>query len=532
MLTLLYLIAPPPGASAQEETATEDDGGYFEEIAVEIVNVEVYVSDKDGNPVSGLTIDDFEVFEDGRPVELLNFYAVANGRPTSLGDSIEEQSEDPLAVPERTVDERTYPVEQRLNLIIYVDNLFIHPLNRNRVFSRLRSFLYDTVKPGDQVMLASYDRSLHIRYPFSSDIDGVTRALDELQKMTGYAQAREQERYEAIQKIYETSSLHQALFAASSFADNTSHEANESLDGLREMLESLAGLPGRKMLVHLSDGLPTVPGQDLYQAVQQRFVDQSALAEAMSYDLSQRYVHLITEANSNRVSFYTIDAAGLRTQSGMGAELRGAASPTPVSFAVDAVRTSNLQDTIITMAGKTGGQAIFNTNDVSDNLRRVTQDFDNYYSLGYRAPISKRGRYHKIEVKIRDKIKGWRLRHREGYRDKSIEAQMEDMVTAYFIHGYEINPLGAAVDMGPQTRLDDGNYDVAIRVRIPLAKITLLPLGEFHQAQLRLYFSAIDEKGSKSPVGEMPLELRIPNESVASSWSPGTSSILSAEGES
>ena len=92
---------------------------------------------------------------------------------------------------------------------------------------------------------------------------------------------------------------------------------------------------------------------------------------------------------------------------------------------------------------------------------------------------------------------------------------MADMVTAYFIHGYEINPLGAAVDMVPQTRLDDGNYDVAIRVRIPLAKITLLPLGEFHQAQLRLYFSAIDEKGSKSPVGEMPLELRIPNESVA-----------------
>ena len=31
---------------------------------------------------------------------------------------------------------------------------------------------------------------------------------------------------------------------------------------------------------------------------------------------------------------------------------------------------------------------------------------------------------------------------------------------------------------------------------------------------MRLYFSAIDDKGSKSPLGEMPLELRIPSESL------------------
>jgi VWFA-related protein len=363
-------------------------------------------------------------------------------------------------------------------------------------------------------MLASYDRSLNIRHPFSSDIDGVSSALDDLEKMTGYAQSREQERAEAIQKIYETSSLHKAMFAASSFADNTRHEIDQSLDGLREMLESLAGLPGRKMLVHLSDGLPAVPGQDLFQAVQQRFVDQSALAEAMAYDLSQRYVHLIAEANSNRVSFYTIDAAGLRTQSGMGAEQRGIASPAPVSFAVDAVRTSNLQDTLIGMADKTGGQAIFNTNDVSEGLKRVTQDFDNYYSLGYRAPTIDRGRYHDIEVRLQEKEKGWKIRHREGYRDKSIDSQMEDVVNAFFVHGYQANPLGAILEHGRQTPKSDGNYSVAIRVRIPIARVTLIPRPSFHEARLHLYFSAIDAKGAKAPVAELPFELRIPDESM------------------
>ncbi len=513
-MVLLGAVVTTSWARSQEVTTEDEETGYFEEIAVEIVNVEVYVTDRDGKPVEGLTLEDFEVFEDKGPVELINFYSVSKGRPTSLGEPVEEKPVDPLAQPEEELSELTYPVEQRLNLIIYVDNLFIHPLNRNRVFSRLRQFLFDTLRPGDQVMLASYDRSLHIRFPFSSDIDGVSAALDDLEKLTGYAQQREQERSERIQAIYETSSLHKALFEASSFADNARHEADESLNGLREMLDSLGGLPGRKMLLHVSDGLPAVPGQDLYQAVQQKFIDQSALAEAMSYDLSQRYVHLIAEANSNRVSFYTIDAAGLRTQSGMGAENRAINSPTSVSFAVDAVRTSNLQDTLISMADKTGGQAIFNTNDVSEGLQRITQDFDNYYSLGYRAPTTRRGRYHDIEVRLRDKESGWRIRHREGYRDKPTEMQMEDAINAFFVHGFEANPLEAQIDLGPQTDEGDGKFDVAIRVRVPIAKVTLVPRPGFHEAQLRLYFSAIDTKGAKAPVAELPLELRIPDESL------------------
>jgi VWFA-related protein len=511
---LLGISLTPGFVAAQEETTTEEEAGYFEEIAVDIVNVEVYVTDSEGNPIQGLTIDDFEIFEDRRPVELLNFYSVSNGRPGTLPDQEEEESTDPLLAAEPELDEIAYPAIQRMHLIVYVDNLFIHPLNRNRVFNRLRGFLYETIKPGDEVMVASYDRSLHIRRPFTSDPERIFTALDELQGNTGYAMQREQERIESIKAIYEAENLHSALFKASSFADNTQHELDESLDGLREMLDSLAGLPGRKMLVHVSDGLPTVPGQDLFQAVQSRFADQSALMEAMGYDRSQRYVQLTALANSNRVSFYTIDAAGLRTQSGLGAENPGIKFPTGVASAIDGIRTSNLQDTLIDMADRTGGQAIFNTNDVSDGLARFAQDFDNYYSLGYRAPAMDRGRYHDIEIRLKEKQKGWRVRHREGYRDKPVTDQIEDAVAAFFVHGYETNPLAAVIDLGPQTDNEDGTWEVAIRVRFPFEKITLIPRSEFHQGDVRLYFSAIDEKGAKSPLGELPMELRIPNESV------------------
>jgi len=47
---------------------------FGETIDVRVVNVDVWVTDRDGNPVTGLTADDFEVREDGRPVELSNFF--------------------------------------------------------------------------------------------------------------------------------------------------------------------------------------------------------------------------------------------------------------------------------------------------------------------------------------------------------------------------------------------------------------------------------------------------------------------------
>jgi VWFA-related protein len=507
------LLALVLAVGAQETSGTEEESGFFEEIAVDIVNVEVYVTDKDGEPIRGLTIDDFEVLEDGRPVELVNFFTVTNGRPGTLSEQEQEVSTDPLAA-QPALDEVTYPVSQRLHMIVYVDNLFIHPLNRNRVFNRLRGFLYETLRPGDEVMVASFDRSLHIRHPFTSDPDRVFSALSDLEGNTGYALEREMERMEKIKTIYETNSLHSALFQATSFADVTRDDMSQSLNGLRELLDSLAGLPGRKMLIHVSDGIPSVPGQDLFQAVQQRFVDQSALSEAMAYDLSQRYVELAALANSNRVSFYTIDASGLRTGSGMGAENPAINNVQGVSSAVEMVRTSNLQDTLIDMADRTGGQAIFNTNDVADGLKRFARDFENFYSLGYRAPTLDRGRYHRIEVQLKERPKGWRIRHREGYRDKSIGMQIEDAVASYFVHGYTTNPLEAAIDLGPQIDNEDGTWQVPIRVRFPMSKITLIPRPGFHQGQVRLYFAASDEAGAQSPLGEMPMELRIPDESL------------------
>ncbi len=115
---------------------------------------------------------------------------------------------------------------------------------------------------------------------------------------------------------------------------------------------------------------------------------------------------------------------------------------------------------------------------------------------------------------MKDRQRDWRVRHREGYRDKPIESQIEDSVNAFFVHGYVTNPLGASLDLGPQTPGSEGNRQVEIRVRVPIGKITMIPRPGFHEGRVRLYLSAVDEKGKKSALEEMPLELRVPEESM------------------
>ena len=85
-----FLLAQMQAVSAQEPPAEQEESGYFEEIAVDIVNVEVYVTDKEGQPVAGLTIEDFEIYEDGRPVELVNFFTVTDGRPGTVAEQEQE----------------------------------------------------------------------------------------------------------------------------------------------------------------------------------------------------------------------------------------------------------------------------------------------------------------------------------------------------------------------------------------------------------------------------------------------------------
>jgi VWFA-related protein len=494
--------APPPPAESGDVAASE----FFESIEVNVVNVDVYVTDKKGNRVSGLAKSDFQLFEDGKPIEISNFYAVQEGRaatPTPAGTAPAPTS--PGLPPELEV-----PDDQRLYLVVYIDNFNLKVFDRNRVFASLREFLRTKLSRHDRVMLITYDREAHIRRPFTSDPATIAAALFEIEKMSAMGNNAERERQDVLTEIKDAQDASYAVMRARSYAESVFNDLSFSLDSLKRLVSSLAGVPGRKAVLYVSSGLPLVAAEDIFHAIQDKWSNaSSAMLESRNYDATRRYQEMIAQANANRISFYTIDAAGLRMSTSISAEH---ADPGASAF-VDSVHFANLQGSLQLMAERTGGKAIYNTNDPARGLDLVASDFKTYYSLGYSPAHSGDGRYHKIE--IRTKRKDLVVRHRDGYRDKTPEARMADGVMSSLYYDVESNPFGVTVERGPATPREDGNYVVTIEVKIPIGKLTLVPQGDLHAARVRVFLAAMDQKGGISEVQETRVPIEIPASDVA-----------------
>jgi len=501
-----------PAQTGPQPQEQAPDDFFIDTVNVSVVNVDVYVTDKKGNRINGLTRDDFELFENGKPMAITNFYAVEEGKAVSA-PAPEPAPEAPAAGPALpTLDQVETPEDQRLRLVVYIDNFNIAPFNRNRVMRELRVFLNQKLGRDDTVMLVSYDRSLKVRHNFTGDPDLIASALVGLEKHTGAAVHQESDRKQAIRNIQDSQSVGEAKMYARAYAEAAYNDLQFTIGALKETVDALAGLPGRKAVLYVSDGLPMTAGQDVFYAVQNKYgTDGASMMDSFSYDASRRYTELAAQANANRVSFYTIDAAGLRTYSSISAEN---SAPMEGAVMIDSIQISNMQSPLQLLAEKTGGMAVLNSNVVMPQLERIAQDFNTYYSLGYSPTHFGDGRYHRIEVKVKGR-KGLVVRHRDGYRDKPVESRMNDATLATLHFPFEENPLGIDVNFGQVTQREDGLFLVPVNVRIPLGKVTLVPREATNEARVRLFLAAMDSGGDTSEVQQQLVPISIPNADVA-----------------
>lgn len=506
---LLLLLGAGSAAGVAAQTADEETPStqFGEAVEVRVVNVDVYVTDKEGNPVTGLGPEDFELYEDKRPVEISNFYAVEDGSPTA-------ETEDEAIPPEDAPSSQTapptatdeLPAEQRLHMIVYVDNLNLRPFNRNRVLRALREFLDRHLEPGDRAMVVSYERSLHVRQPFTSDPAALSRALLELERVTAQGVHADSDRRDVLRDIQERDDLGFAESRVRSYAEAQYNDLQFTIDALKDFARQLGGLPGRKALIYVSDGVPMRPGEDLYHALNEKFSQQVSLLEVQRFDASRRFDELASMAASDRVAFYALEATGLRVPSSASAlERQPGAGPL-----VDSVYISNLQAPLQLLAEKTGGKAVLNTNQMGPALDRIARELDTYYSLGYQPGHHGDGRYHRIEVKV--KGKGLRVRHRQGYRDEPVETQMEQAVMAGLMFGRDDNPLAVRLEIGDAVKLEDGNYRVPLRLLLPLPNLTLIPRGDERTGRVRVFLAVVDERGDSTPVHQVPIPIHIKEE--------------------
>lgn len=164
-----------------------------------------------------------------------------------------------------------------------------------------------------------------------------------------------------------------------------------SLAALRAVVGGMAMLPGRKSILYFSEALP------LTDAVKPKFEV------------------LIQEANRNNISFYAVDAAGLRVHSeqarlARNVDLAGAQGIGDVqrgrgAWTKDIERQSDLLSSSVSLgrlAKETGGFLIDNTNELTSGFARMQQERTTYYLLGYEPSNAKAdGKFRRVTVKVK-----------------------------------------------------------------------------------------------------------------------------------
>jgi hypothetical protein len=100
-LALVLSMASIP-AHGQEKDGTDQSpiGGlkFIDEVEVTVVNVIAHVTDRGGKPVTTLSKDDFEVFQDGQEREITNFQLITEADYRQLMQTVEIEPT-PTAVP-------------------------------------------------------------------------------------------------------------------------------------------------------------------------------------------------------------------------------------------------------------------------------------------------------------------------------------------------------------------------------------------------------------------------------------------------
>ena len=520
------LLTAPVAVSGQERPPGPPRATFEDSVHVKVINVQVFVRDKDDKPVTGLTRDDFVILEDKRPVPVSNFYEVHER--VKVGEAAGLVPDEPdirfIDRPGLERRRRIVPEDERLRLAIYVDHLNIRPQNRNRVFRYLREFLRSGLTREDRVMLLTYNRSVKVERNFTGDPQMIANALYDLEKHTGGRTGWDSDRADLIRDIGEEDRSYEfVLGRVRLHAQTIFNDMQFTLDGLKDTVVSLAGLPGRKAFMYVSDGLPMRAGADMFEALDQRSRALSAqtyesnfFLDSLQYDSSRRFTDLVDAANANEVRFYTVDASGPMGINSRDASMQGMA----FSSNIDSVARDNMHSSVMYMADETGGQYIVNTNNFRDGLNRIALDFTSFYSLGFQPGHAGTGRTYKIKVELTKEaqnrlgLKRARfVRHRLSYRDKSIDTEMTEGTLAALKLDYEKNDLDITLVKSDEIRREEqGLYTVHVDVRVPIGKMTLIPVGTIgeHLLRARVWVQALAQNGDISPPQVEPFELTIP----------------------
>jgi VWFA-related protein len=332
---------------------------------VNLVEVDVIVTDRAGQPVKGLNKDDFEVFEDGKPVPIASFSPV---------DLPEEPADASIPAPDRSgaaYGSNEQPEDGRVILVVLDDYHVSFDGGRIAAVKSVVRRLIERLGPSDQAAIIATSGRQSMQAEFTSDKARLLAAAEHFFPQGEFAATGVAER---------GGTGVAPAGAAARFGFINEIKTRWAMETLSNAAKALAGIPRRRKAVLLvSQGLST--------SLEEIITNPSAGAA------SQAMRDFIVTAQRSNVAIYPVDPCGLVLDEGCSNDSR---------------------DNLRSIAEGTGGFAVLNTNAPERGVERMVAENGIYYLLGYYSPAPPNdGKRHRIKVTARRP--GVEIRAREGY---------------------------------------------------------------------------------------------------------------------
>jgi VWFA-related protein len=393
-------------ASAQQEqpaaTGTADQSAPLR-VTTRLVEINVIVDDKHGDPIIGLTKADFLVFDNKKPQEIQFF---------SAQDSRAPEEPAPLLSPNTYTNRASYTGSAT---VILVDALNTEFADQALAKKQIVKFLQQ-IRPHDRVALYWLGSGLHVLHNFTTDASVLRDTLATFSAESSRSLADSKVEEPSLNNPNtsapggQTSSrdAFRRAFSQRAANESASERVRQTVAALIVIAHQVSSLKGRKNLVWVSGSFPFSLGNEKFDLNWRNDTGANFAGEI------ERAARALTDAN---IAVYPVDARGL-----IGDEIRSTedSSDAHPEFASEGdehlpsrVAPGNV-DTMKSLAARTGGQAFYGTNDLSGSIRRAIDDSRATYTLAYSpAGITWDGAFHAIKVKV--KTPGADVRTRTGY---------------------------------------------------------------------------------------------------------------------
>lgn len=388
---------PPPQPSPTVEPVDDID---VVKITTNLVQIDAIVTDKSGKRVTDLRADEVEMLEDGKPKQITNFAYVENEVKKTAKRERAPRTIDPLAPPKPQEKPRLEDIKRTVALV--VDDIGLSFDSAYYVRRSLKKFVDEQVQDDDLVAIIRTAGGIGTLQQFTTDRRMLYAAVDRVKW-----NPRGLGRISAVPPLNlapdeappeengQTPDADVDAFREEVFSSGT-------LNAIRYVVKGLGELPGRKSLVLFSDGFTMFS--------RETGVNQRIMMAVQS---------LIDQANRSAVVIYTMDARGLQTLGITAADSGGDFLKMQEALNNRRDNFNDSQRGLDYLAASTGGFSIKNSNDLDGGIRKVMEDQQGYYLIGYRPDdtfntSNGSAKYHHVKLKIK-RAGDYKVRMRDGF---------------------------------------------------------------------------------------------------------------------